>query len=176
MKCSVFIASSLDGYIAREDGGLDWLPGFTADQDYGYKRFIETVDCIVMGRGTFDAVIDFQPWPYNRPVYVLTSRPLDLPDHLADKVSSMSGPPADVRRRLAEGGRRHAYIDGGATIQQWLRAGLIDNLTITTIPVLLGSGRPLFGKLDRDIHLHVVESHSFEDGLVQSTYTIGGKA
>jgi dihydrofolate reductase len=174
-KTSVYIATSLDGYIARTGGDLDWLspdplPG---DEDYGYRAFIETIDALVMGRNTFDKVLTFGEWPYGElKVVVLTSRPLTLPGDLAATVSTLNLDPVGVIRHLSDQGARHLYIDGGLTIQRFLRAGLIDQLIITRIPVLLGSGIPLFGPLAADIKLSHVSTRSFPNGLVQSTYTI----
>lgn len=161
MRCSVFIATSLDGFIARPDGGLDWLPGAdvetddfdgTPGDDSGYNDFMAATDVIVMGRATYDTVLGFDiDWPYPRPVVVLSSRPLDtLPDG-AD-VRRDQGPATEVVTRLAADGFSHAYVDGGDVIQQFLAADLIDAMTITVVPVLLGRGIRLFGDLPADRH------------------------
>jgi dihydrofolate reductase len=180
IKTSVYIATSLDGFIARADGGLDWLPGADGEdgsetrEDYGYRAFMDSVDYLVMGRSTYEVVLGFgREWPYGKkPVVVLSSRPVDIPDRIADTVEWMSDPPDDVVRRLAERGASHLYIDGGQTIQGFLAAGLIQQLIITRVPVLIGNGIPLFGPLPHDIQLRHIETRSFASGLVQSRYEI----
>lgn len=171
MKASVFIATSLDGFIAREDGGLDWLPA-DGGEPHGYDEFIATVDAIVMGRKTFETVLAFDTWPYSKPVIVLTTRPsaLRAPEGVACEF--MSGSPPEIVARLARRGMKHLYIDGGVTIQRFLEAGLIQRLIITRIPVLLGSGIPLFGRLQHDIPLEHVATRSYPSGLVQSEYVV----
>ncbi len=174
MKCSVFIATSLDGFIAREDGGIDWLPGPEVagpDEDFGYQDFFGAIDAIVMGRNTFELLLTFNEWYYGEtPLFVLSSREIVLPQHLPTTVSRISGPPAEVVRLLEERGLQHLYVDGGRTIQEFLRSGLIDEMTITRIPVLLGNGVPLFGSLESDIRLRHIETRSFPGGIVQSRY------
>jgi dihydrofolate reductase len=181
LRASVFIATSLDGFIARENGDIDWLS--VADdgneargEDYGYAAFFDTVDVMVMGRGTFEKVLTFGEWPYgSKRVVVLSSRQLDIPDHLSDTVDATTSAPDELARQLAEDGHRHAYIDGGQTIQSFLAAGLLDRLIITRIPVLLGSGRPLFGRLPADVRLRHVRTTDYATGLVQSEYEVVGK-
>jgi dihydrofolate reductase len=175
VKASVFIGTSLDGFIAREDGGIDWLNEFGDEpgEDYGYAAFFDSVDALVMGRNTYDLVRTFPEWPYGtKPVIVLTSRPLDIPAELADRVSTLSGPPAEIVRQLGERGFTHVYVDGGVTIQRFLAAGLIQRMTITRLPVLIGTGIPLFGPVPHDIKLRHVETRTFGNGLVQSTYEV----
>jgi dihydrofolate reductase len=173
VKASVFIATSLDGFIARANGDLDWLPQGDVEP-HGYDEFIASVDALVIGRKTFETVLGFDTWPYgNKPVFVLSTGPV-LPAPAGATVEWMSGPPAEIVSRLDGHGIRHAYVDGGVTIQRFLQAGLIQRLTITRIPVLLGSGIPLFGALERDIRLKHVATRSFPSGLVQSEYEVGG--
>jgi dihydrofolate reductase len=176
MKASVYIATSLDGFIARKDGDLDWLhQGGTRpeNQDYGYKAFFDTVDALVMGRNTFEVVRAFDPWPYGtKPVVVLTSRRLKIPAKLGQTVSVMSGSVVSIVNKLTEKGMNHLYVDGGVTIQEWLAAGAIQRLIITRIPVLIGKGIPLFGPLKRDIKLHHVTTRYYPAGLVQSEYEV----
>jgi dihydrofolate reductase len=174
MKISVFIATSLDGFIAREDGALDWLPP-DGGEEHGYTAFIATVDAIVMGRGTYETVLGFDAWPYpGRSVVVLTTRPLkQAPPHGA-KVDVMSGAPHDIVARLAARGMKHLYIDGGITVQRFLEAGLIQRLTITRIPVVLGRGIPLFGPVTHDVWFEHVTTRSYASGLVSSEYVIKG--
>lgn len=171
MKASVFIATSLDGFIARQDGGLDWLPE-DGGEPHGYEEFVATIDAFVFGRKTFETVLTFPGWPFTKPVIVLSSRPDDLtvPDGAACEI--MNGTPHEIVARLAERGMRHVYVDGGVTIQRFLTAGLIQRMTITRIPVLLGSGIPLFGMVPHDIRLEHVATRTYPSGMVQSEYLI----
>lgn len=171
MKCSVFIATSLDGFIARPNGDLDWLPGDDVE-DHGYYAFMDTVDGLVMGRGTFEKVLTFGAWPFTKPVVVLSSRRIDLPPELPKSVEVMSGSPTEVVSQLDRRGWKNAYIDGGDTITRFLEAGLIQRMIITRIPVLIGSGIPLFGRLTHDIRLKHVETRSYRSGLVQHEYEV----
>jgi dihydrofolate reductase len=176
VKATVYIATSLDGFIAREDGDLDWLPGVDTgshEEDYGYEAFMSTVDALVMGRGTYEKVLTFGSWPYGtKRVVVLSGGPLEFPPAVPPSVEAMSGSPAEVMSRLSADGAKHLYIDGGKTIQRFLSDGLIDRLILTRIPVLLGSGIPLFGRLTRDIKLRHVATRSYSSGLVQSEYEV----
>ena len=171
MAVSVFIGASVDGFIARPDGGLDWLPE-GGGEPHGYDAFIAGVDALVIGRHTFEIVRAFDAWPYGRKrVVVLSSRPLDL-SAVDGLVEQMAGAPAEIVARLAETGARHLYVDGGITIQNFLRAGLIERLIVTRVPVLIGDGIPLFGSLPHDVRLSHVATRSFPSGLVQSEYRI----
>lgn len=175
----VFIAQSLDGFIARPDHGLDWLEVETPEgEDFGYAALMERVDALVMGRNTFETVLGFDvPWPYGEtPVVVLTSRPLEIPEALRGTVSRSGGTPDEVAAELAARGIREAYLDGGATIQRFLRAGLVSEMTISTIPVLIGAGIPLFGALDEDQPLELVEARGYEGGIVLSRYRVPPQA
>ena len=176
MKSSVFIATSLDGYIARTNGAIDWLPTESADgpdEDYGYKKFVYTVDALVMGRNSFETVLGCGiAWPYTKPVIVLSSGKLEIPEAIRGKVEAMSGTPTEVIHRMEERGAKHLYIDGGKTIQGFLAAELIGRMTITRIPILLGSGLPLFGPLSGDVKWRHVETRSWPSGLTQSTYEL----
>lgn len=176
MKASVFIATSLDGFIAREDGALDWLPGVGSPlpaEDHGYDAFIATIDVLIMGRHTFEQVLTFGAWPYgSRKVIVLATRPVTVPSQQAEMVEVMQAAPSEVVSRLAARGYQHAYVDGGRTIQRFLAAGLIQRLVITQVPVLLGRGRPLFGLLPHDQPLRHVATRAFPSGLVQSEYEV----
>ncbi len=173
MKCSVYIATSLDGFIARPDGGIDWLPmPKPADDDYGYGEFMATVDVVIMGRNTFELAPSFGRWPYDKPVIVLSSRRDALPSRLPPLVRAASGTPDDILADIGQTSARHAYVDGGVTIQRFLEAGRIDRLIITRIPVLIGAGIPLFGALSRDVRLQHAMTRHFPNGLVQSEYLI----
>lgn len=179
MRASVYIATSLDGFIARSDGDLDWLEaGETggegeSEEDYGYRAFMGTVDVLVMGRHTFEKVLTLGPWPFeSKRVVVLTSRPLMVPEDLRDSIEVMSGPPEEIVSHLQESGAEHLYVDGGRTVQRFLEAGLIQRLTITRIPVFIGSGIPLIGQLTEDIRLRHVTTRSYANGFVQSEYEV----
>jgi dihydrofolate reductase len=171
----VFIATSLDGYIARPDGDIGWLLARDDPQeDHGYAAFIADKDAIVMGRGSYEKVATFDPWPYDRPVFVL-SRQLagtPVPDRLRGKVRFADLAPLDAMRALEQEGVRRVYVDGGQVVQAFLRAGLIEDMVITTVPVLIGAGRKLFGELPGDRDLALVASRSFPSGLVRSTYRL----
>jgi len=172
MRASVFIATSLDGFIAREDGGLDWLPT-DGGEPHGYDEFMATVDAIVIGRKTFETVLGFDAWPYGRKqVIVLSASMSELKAPEAAVCELMAGPPEEIVARLTQRGIKHLYIDGGVTIHRFLRAGLIQRLVITRIPVLLGSGIPLFGSLSQDIRFEHVGTRWYPSGIVQSEYVI----
>jgi dihydrofolate reductase len=169
---SVFVGTSLDGYIARPDGALDFLPP-GGGEPHGYDEFMASVDAIVIGRKTFETVLTLGPWPYgNKRVVVLSSRPVDLSLVKDGVVEQMAGPPAEIVSRLGASGAHHLYVDGGITIQQFLRAGLIQRLIITRVPVLIGDGVPLFGALPADIRLHHVATRQYASGLVSSEYLV----
>lgn len=171
MRASVFIGVSVDGFMARPNGGLDFLPEDC--EPHGYEEFIATIDTLVIGRGTFETVMSFPEWPYGeRHVVVLSSRSLDLSRTPQDKVEQMSGEPAEIAAKLAAGGAKHLYVDGGVTIQRFLRAGLIQRLTITRVPVLIGEGIPLFGALLHDVRLRHIATQSYPSGLVKTEYEV----
>jgi dihydrofolate reductase len=173
MKTSVFIATSLDGFIARENGDIDWLGGNSNEgtEDYGYKKFMDSVDVLVMGRNTYEKVLSFGEWPYgDKRVVVLSSRLLAVPGRIDKRVEVMSCSPEKLVEQLSKRGAKHLYIDGGKTIQGFLNAGLIKRLIITRIPVLIGRGIPLFGPVSRDVKLRHIETKQFPNGFVQSIY------
>ena len=172
MKGSVFVGTSLDGFIARLDGALDFLPD--DPEPHGFDELLASVDALVWGRKTYEFVQGFGTWFHGKkPVFVLSSRDLKEPPAGA-VVERMSGSPADIVSNLEQRGFRHIYVDGGVTVQQFLRAGLIQRLIITRIPVLIGSGIPLFGPLDHDVTLTHVATRHFPSGLVQSEYEVAG--
>lgn len=178
-RCSVFIATSLDGYISRPDGSIDWLLAANADvpagEDCGYGSFMATIDAILMGRGTFETVLGFPEWPYaSTPVWVMSRSLPALPDHLPPTVSLCRLDPADAVAHAQVQGHARLYVDGGQLIQSFLRAGLIHDMTITRIPVLLGAGRPLFGTTPQDIPLQLRSSQAYPFGFVQSVYDVVG--
>ncbi|ADG69527.1 bifunctional deaminase-reductase domain protein [Planctopirus limnophila DSM 3776] len=178
MKCSVFIATSLDGYIAREDGRIDWLeeahrsapPG----DDFGYQEFFDTVDVLILGRKTFETVWGFPEWPYGEKRVVVLSQTLhQLPADCPPSVRIASQAPAEIVKSLERESFRRAYVDGGSTIQSFLAAGLVSDLTITSIPILLGSGIRLFGPLPEDLPLIHESTRAYPNGFVQTTYRVG---
>ena len=174
MRVSVFVGTSVDGFIARRDGALDFLPA-GGGQPHGYDEFMATVDALVIGRNTFETVLAFPSWPYGeKRVVVLSSRAIDFSGALGGVVEQMAGAPAEIVAKLAARGVRHIYVDGGITIQGFLRAGLVQRLTITRVPVLIGEGIPLFGSLPRDIRLRHVATQAYASGLVKSEYEVVG--
>jgi dihydrofolate reductase len=167
-QCSVYVAASLDGFIARPDGGIDWLdrmqrPG----EDYGFQRFLESVDTVVLGRKTYDVALGFGAWPYaGKRVVVLTHAPR-APRHGEE---FFAGAFAALVERLGAAGARRVYVDGGTVISELLRAGLVDDLTVSVIPVLLGDGIRLFHSPMPEQQLELEGSSSFPSGLVQLRY------
>ena len=180
MKATIFIATSLDGFIAREDGAIDWLPtgADTKFEDYGYSEFMKSVDALVMGRKTYETVRGFGgDWPYGaKPVIVLTSKKVQIPRELAKTVTTMAGKVDTIVKHLQSREMNHLYVDGGVTIQKFLNAGALDRLIITRIPVLIGKGIPLFGPVDQDIKLSHVATKTYPSGLVQSEYIVVPRA
>lgn len=171
----VFIATSLDGFIARNDGDIGWLlERDDPTEDHGYEAFIKDIDVIVMGRGCYEGIRHVTPWPYSRPVLVMSRTLIDkpLPEELVGKVEVTDRSPEQVMARLDSQGRRRVYVDGGQIIQSFLRAGLIAEMVISQVPVLLGQGRRLFGPLSSDISFIHATTRSFKSGLVQSHYRI----
>jgi dihydrofolate reductase len=170
MKASVFVGISVDGFMARVNGALDFLP--PEPEPHGYDEFMASVDALVIGRNTFETVLGFGGWAYGaKPVFVLSTRPLPpVPEGAV--VERLSGEPAEIVKQLETRGIGHVYVDGGITIQRFLQAGLIQRLIITRVPVLTGSGIPLFGALPRDVVLTHVATRSYASGLVQSEYTV----
>jgi dihydrofolate reductase len=172
MMVSVFIGTSVDGFIARPNGDLDFLPP-DGGEPHGYDEFMASVDALVIGRKTFETVLAYAEWPYGgKPVVVLSSRPVDLSAVRGGVVEQMAGSPAEIVSNLAARGVHHIYVDGGITIQGFLRAGLVQRLIITRVPVLIGDGIPLFGTLPRDVRLHHVATQHYASGLVKSEYRV----
>ncbi len=173
----IYIATSLDGYIASEDGGIDWLNEFPnpTNSDYGFGEFMERVDGLVMGRKTYEKVLSFGQWPYTKKVFVLSNKLKEIPEELYDKVEIINGEINEVVTTLHNRDYKNLYIDGGKTIQSFLELGLIDEMIITRIPILLGGGIPLFAKLDKAIKFDQVKTEVLDDFLVKSTYIINKK-
>ena len=174
MRASVFIGTSVDGFIARLDDKLDFLPP-DGGEPHGYTEFFASIDTVLIGRRTFEIVLALPEWPYGtKRVVVLSTRSLDSSAIRGGKVEveQMSGSPAEIVSKLAASGAQHVYVDGGITIQQFLRAGLIQRLTITRVPVLIGQGIPLFGALPRDIRLRHIATQNYRSGLVKTEYEV----
>jgi len=171
----VYVATSIDGYIARADGGLDWLESPAGPPDAqiqaSWATFLGSIDHLVMGRGTFDKVQEFDAWPYDGVVVTVLSRTLgDVPDSLSGKADVSTLEPSDLLEHLEGLGRTRVYVDGGQVVQSFLKADLVDELILTTIPVLLGGGIPLFGSLDGDLTWDHLDTRTFRGGQVQSHY------
>lgn len=173
MQLSVFIAASLDGYIARPDGGLDWLLDSRYNitgEDFGFSEFNRDVDVLVMGRATYDKVRTFDVWPYpKKRVIVVTRKTPEKPD---ERVEFSALAPAELAVMFRDEGCRKIYLDGGRLIQAFLREKLVTDMTITSIPILLGAGIPLFGSLSFDVHLALTKTKTWPNGFVQSRYEV----
>lgn len=172
MPCSVFVGVSVDGFLARPDGSVDF---FHAGEGvpHGFEEFYATVDAVVIGRKTFEWVVGYGQWVYGKMrVVVLSSRPVDFSMFPTARVEQMSGGPAEIVAKAAATGSQHLYIDGGVTIQRFLRADCIDRMIVTRVPMLIGQGIPLFGALAQDVPLRHVATRTYTGGLVQSEYEI----
>lgn len=184
MKCSVFIATSVDGYIADEHGGVDWLhlsgnqqADMTGNEDMGFADFLSSIDCMVMGRKCMETIASFnlsaEQWPYGDiKIYVLSNSLATPPKSLADKVEIYSGKLTDLMAKLEQDGFQHAYIDGGTTITSFLEQQLINEITITRVPIILGTGIPLFGKLTNAVKLHTASATVFKNDYIQIKYSV----
>ncbi|MEH6578630.1 MAG: dihydrofolate reductase family protein [Amphritea sp.] len=173
MSNIVYIATSLDGYIADKDGGLDWLHSIPNPDnlDLGWADFMGQIDALVMGRNTFETVCGFDvQWPYPKPVFVLSNSMTSIPEAYSDKAEIVSGPLLQVVDSLNAKGFTNLYIDGGNTIQSFLQADLIDEMIITQIPILLGGGVPLFSALSKPITFEFVSTKVQLDAMVQTHY------
>ena len=168
IRASVFVGVSVDGFLARPDGTFDFLEA-GGGEAHGFEEFMATVDVLLMGRKTYEVVRPFAEWPYGtKPVFVLSTKTLP-PD---ERIERIEGEPNDVLKVLEARGFGHVYVDGGLTIQSFLRAGLIDRMVVTRVPVLIGTGIPLFGPTGKDILLHHVATRTYPAGLVQSEYSL----
>ena len=172
-KSSVFIATSLDGYIADKNGGIDWLhstPNPNND-DMGYVEFTNDIDALVMGRTTFETVCGLDvDWPYDKPVFVLSNTLKDIPESHKEYAFLVKGTLTEILERIYEKGYHRLYIDGGTTIQSFLKADLIDDMIITTIPILLGSGSPLFSELPNELKFELINTKTFLNQITQNHY------
>jgi dihydrofolate reductase len=172
MIVSVFIGTSVDGFIARRNGSYDFLPE-GGGEPHGYSEFMASVDALVIGRKTFEAVLALPAWPYgDKNVVVLSSKTVDFSGVRGNTIQQMAGSPAAIVATLAAKGAQHVYVDGGITIQRFLRDGLVQRLIITRVPVLIGEGIPLFGSLPQDVQLRHVATQQYKSGLVKSEYQV----
>ncbi|MEY3900751.1 MAG: hypothetical protein RL189_57 [Pseudomonadota bacterium] len=182
ISCHAFIATSLDGFIARVDGSIDWLEQanlrIPAGEDCGYQSFFNQMDCLVLGRKSFETVIKFPQWPYgDKQVFVMSRsgfRPaagVSVPATVEFSEQSTTA----LLTRLESQGTKNVYIDGGSLIQSFLKDDLLTEVTITRIPILLGNGIPLFGNLSKDVHLKLIESRHWTFGFVQDRYLISSR-
>ncbi len=171
MKTIVYIGTSLDGFIARKDGDIDWLTQFANDEAiHAYEQFMSRIDAIVIGKGTFEKVLTFPSWPYEKKVFVLSTSIKQVPDIVREKVTILSMKPRELLSKLSSKGFSSIYVDGGKVIQRFLKEDLIDELIISKTPMLIGSGIPLFGYLDTDLQFKHMRTEVSTNGLVRSYY------
>jgi dihydrofolate reductase len=171
MKTTVYIGTSLDGFIARKDGDIDWLTRFANEEAiHAYEEFMSGIDAIVIGRGTFEKVLTFPSWPYEKKAFVLSTSINQVPDNLSEKITVLSMRPQELLNYLSGKGFTSIYIDGGNVIQEFLKEDLIDKLIISKVPVIIGSGIPLFDYLDTDLPFKHIKTQVSSNGLVRSYY------
>lgn len=169
-KISVYIATSIDGYIARSDGSLDWLDqvgGF--DEDYGFKNLLDSIDAVILGRKTYEIASSVVDWPYKGKRTVILSNTLKT---VRNDAELFRGDITQLVSQLNSDGIKHAWIDGGATISQFLDLQMVDSMTLSIIPVILGNGIPLFNVIGKELPCSLVSSQSYPSGLVQIIYEI----
>ena len=172
-KNKVFIATSLDGYIADKNGGIDWLHSIPNpnNNDMGYGEFFSQIDALVMGRTTFETVCGFDmDWPYQKPVFVLSNSLTNVPEEYEGKAEIVNGSLKEILNKIHKRGCNSLYIDGGKTIQSFLKEDLIDEMTITIIPYLLGGGIPLFSEYSDSLEFECVDSKIYLDKVVQNHF------
>lgn len=172
-KNSIFIATSLDGYIADKNGGLDWLSSVPNpnNDDMGYGKFNDRIDALVMGRATFETVKGFDiPWPYDKPVFVLSNKLKEIPDSHKEKAFLVKGTLREILDQIHKKGFYRLYIDGGTTIRTFLKADLIDEMILTKIPILLGGGSSLFSELPNELKFELVGTKIFLNQITQNHY------
>lgn len=173
MSNIVYIATSLDGYIADTNGGLEWLHSIPNPDnlDFGFAAFMNRIDAIIMGRKTFAMVCGFDgEWPYFKPVFVLSKSLTSIPEKYRSKVEIISGSLSNIENNLNQKGYKHLYIDGSVTIQSFLKEEKIDEMIITTVPILLGGGTSLFGNIPKQMIFELVKSEVLLNSLVKSHY------
>jgi dihydrofolate reductase len=177
VKVSVFIGTSLDGYISRSDGGIDWLEKahkkVTSGEDFGFNSFLNSMDLLVMGRKTFEQVLTFEDWPYkNTKIIVMSSKQIEIPGHLRGKVTVTKESPTQLMERLSNETVKHVYVDGGTVIRGFLASSLVNEITVTIVPILIGDGKSFSGMLPVDISLQHLKTTVFESGFVQIQYGV----
>lgn len=169
-KVSIYIATSIDGYIARDDGNLDWLHyGHTGDEDYGFKNFINSIDALILGRKTYEVVSGFDDWPYNGKRVVVLSNTLNK---VRPEAELFSGKLTDLLSKLHKDNIQHVWVDGGITASKFIEAGLVDELTISIIAMILGSGIRLFSLMNDEQKCQLASTKSYPSGLVQLKYQV----
>ncbi len=174
MKNKIFIATSFDGYIADQDGSVDWLTQIPnpTNSDAGFSEFMKSIDALLMGRNTFEKVLSFEiEWPYSKKVFVWSSKLTAVPNHLVDKVEIVSGGIKEVLELINGQGFSNLYIDGGKTIQSFMNEGLIHEMIITLTPIILGRGIPLFENAPKTNLLHL-RTETFDNGFVQTHFEV----
>jgi len=171
MKTLVYIGTSLDGFIARKDGDIEWLVQFANEEAIqAYKEFINKIDAIIIGRGTFEKVLSLPTWPYEKEVFVLSTSITQVPDIKKEKVAVLSMRPRELLKYLSDKGFSSIYVDGGKVIQDYLKEDLVDELIISKAPIILGSGIPLFNYLDNELQFEHIRTKVQSNGLVRSYY------
>ncbi|WP_394175244.1 dihydrofolate reductase family protein [Thalassotalea litorea] len=175
LQCTAYIATSLDGFIAGESGDLSWLDAANAlmpEGEYcGFSAFMDSIDYLVMGRNTYEKVLSFGgDWVYNKPVIVLSSRYLAIPEHLKDKVSASSQPIHELCEKLMLQGAKRVYIDGGFTIRRFIEAKLLTDIEITLIPTAIGKGVSLLSGLAQEQKFTLLDTKVYDFGFVQLKY------
>ncbi len=174
----VFIATSLDGYIARTDNSLDWLMKYDLNPDEGgFDEFTANMDAMLMGSGTFKTVLGFGQWPYKMHTYVMSGSMAqeEVPESLQDKVTIKNTAPMELMKELYGQGVKKVYVDGGKLIQSFLRNNLISEITLTQTPILIGKGKSLFGEIESDIDLELISSKPMKFGFIQNHYRVLSK-
>lgn len=168
----IYIATSLDGFIAASDGSIDWLYEIPNPEqsDYGYAELMSGIDAVVMGRNTFDKVLTFGEWVYDKPVFVLSNTLKQIPEEIIGKAEIINGNVKDLVKKLNRLGYKNLYVDGGGAIQSFLKEDLIDEMIITRIPIILGSGFPLFKHIDKRLKFKHQKTEIYNNTLVKSHY------
>ncbi|KZN35738.1 dihydrofolate reductase family protein [Pseudoalteromonas luteoviolacea] len=173
-KNTVYLAQSLDGFIADENGGIDWLSAIDNPQhsDLGFAEFMADIDALVMGRNTFEQVLSFGQWPYDKPVYVVSHSLAKLPAHTQGKAYLIRAGEHELVSQMSQLGHNRLYIDGGKLVQNFIRAALVDEIIVTTVPVLLGRGIRWLPEQTITQKIELVSSQVLLNQLVQSRYKI----
>jgi dihydrofolate reductase len=173
MKNIVYIATSADGFIATKDGGVDWLMEIPNpdNSDYGFGEFMNSIDALIMGRKTYEKVLSFDcEWPYSKKVFVLSNSMEKVDPLLEGKVEVIKGTLKEIVKKLNNNGYENLYIDGGTTIQNFLKENLIDEMIITKVPVTLGEGIPLFKNTDHESKFELDSTEAYENGMIKNHY------